>query len=74
MKHHVVNVEEKIGKTVGRRVLRDGWEYAMGMQKVAGQLQKSFGAPRFPKGVYRFNSFEEADAWTMKYLTAKRLN
>lgn len=22
----------------------------------------------FPKGVYRFRSFEEADAWTEKYL------
>ncbi|MGI8437988.1 MAG: hypothetical protein ACR2NX_13990 [Chthoniobacterales bacterium] len=74
MKHHVINVEETIGKTVGRRVMKDGWRYAMGMQKLAVQLQKTVGTPRFPRGVYRFNSFEEADAWTMKYLTAKRPN
>lgn len=72
MKHHVVNVEEKIGKTVGRRVVRDGFAYAMGMQKLAVQTQKRTGHPRFPRGVFRFDSFEEADAWTMKYLTAKR--
>ena len=67
----VINLEEKIGKTVGRRVLRDGFRYGMGMQKLAVELQKSFGHPRFPKGVFRFHSFEEADAWTMKYLTRK---
>lgn len=70
MKHHVINVEEKIGKTVGRRVLKDGWSYAMGMQKTVGQLQKTFGGPRFPRGVFRFNSFEEADAWMMRHIIA----
>lgn len=70
MKHHVINVEEKIGKTVGRRVLKDGWSYAMRMQKMAGQLQKAFGRPRFPRGVFRFHSFEEADAWLMNHMVA----
>lgn len=74
MRHPVVNVDEFIGKTVGRRVLRDGFQYAMGMQKMAGQLQKTFGGPHHPKGVFRFNSFEEADAWTMNYMTTRRPN
>lgn len=68
----VVNIEEKIGKTVGRRVLRDGFKYGMGMQKLAGQMPKTFKHPRFPKGVFRFKTFEEADAWMMKYMTRSR--
>ena len=67
----VINIEEKIGKTVGRRVLRDGFRYGMGLQKLAAEIQKTTRHPRFPKGVFRFKSFEEADAWTMKYLTQK---
>ena len=70
----VINIEEKIGKTVGRRVLRDGFRYAMGMQKLAVEFQKTFRHPRYPKGVFRFKSFEEADAWTMKYQTRKAPN
>ena len=67
----VINLEEKIGKTVGRRVLRDGFRYGMGMQKLAVELQQTLRHPRFPKGAFRFNSFEEADAWTMKYQTRR---
>ena len=65
----VINLEEKIGKTVGRRVLRDGFRYGMGLQKLAVDVQKTMQHPRFPKGVFRFKSFEDADAWEMKYLT-----
>ena len=68
----VVNLEEKIGKTVGRRVIRDAFEYGMGLQKFAAELQESFGRPRFPKGAYKFNSFEEADAWMTKFLSRKK--
>jgi hypothetical protein len=69
--HPVINVEESIGKTVGTRVLRDGFAYGMGMQKLAVEMQRTLQHPRFPKGVFRFRSFEEADAWTMKYLTQR---
>ncbi|MDP9292318.1 MAG: hypothetical protein M3O82_08140 [Verrucomicrobiota bacterium] len=74
MKHPVINVEETIGKTVGRRVIRDGFRYGMGMQRLAVQMQKTFGGPRFPKGVFRFQSFEDADAWMMKYMTQRGPN
>lgn len=72
MQHPVINIEEQIGKTVGRRVIRDGFKYAMGLQELCGELQRELKHPRFPKGVFRFRSFEEADAWTMKYLTDRR--
>jgi len=64
----IVNLEEKIGKTVGRRLPpRDMFAYAMGLQKTSAQLARTFRHPPMPKGVFRFHSHAEADAWLMKY-------
>jgi hypothetical protein len=71
VQHPLINIEERIGKTVGRRVLRDGFAYGMGMQKLAGELAQTFKHPRFTRGVFKFKSFEEADAWAMKHLIRK---
>lgn len=66
----VINMEEKIGKTVGRRTApKDGFKYAMDLQRTANQLMKSWGRGICPKGVYRFKSHEEADEWLMKMMT-----
>jgi len=35
-------------------------------------MQKAGFFPRFPKGVYRFKTFEEADEWMMKAMTTGR--
>lgn len=68
MSDAVINLEEKIGKTVGRRTkLRDAFEYGMGLQRAGSELAQALGGPRYPKGVFRFKSHEEADAWLMKY-------
>jgi hypothetical protein len=65
-----VNLEERIGKTVGRRRLpRDSFEYGMQLQKTGAELSRTFCVMRIPKGVYRFRSHEEADAWMMRHLT-----
>lgn len=68
----VINLEEKIGKTVGRRTAPDP------LQIQAGEIANSEDWRRaFPRlwgtrpGVYRFKSHEEADAWLMKHLTGK---
>jgi hypothetical protein len=67
-----INLEEQIGKVVGRRLSpRDAFEYGMRLQKAGGELMRTFGKARIPKGVFRFHSHEEADAWMMKYLTQK---
>lgn len=68
----VVNIDEKIGKTVGRRKIADSLVYAFGLQKTLAQIREEAAFPRFPKGVFKFRSFEEADAWTMRYLTSPR--
>jgi hypothetical protein len=65
----VINLEEQIGKTVGRRRFPgDGFAYGMQLQKSGAELSKTFGGFRVPKGVYRFHTHEEADAWMMKQL------
>ena len=68
----VVNIEENIGKTVGRRRITDSLEYGLGLQKSLARIREESPFPRFPKGVFKFRSFEEADAWTMRYLTGHR--
>lgn len=68
----IVNLEENIGKTVGRRrPPRDAFAYGMALQKTGGQLARSFGSPKYPRGVFKFHSHEEADAWLMKFRTKK---
>jgi hypothetical protein len=64
----VVNVEEFIGKTVGRRVPPSG----AGLQKTLNQALKTQKRNLCPKGVYRFNSHEEADAWMLKMMNRKK--
>ncbi len=65
----IINLEENIGKTVGRRTApKDAFAYGMALQQTALDLQKSFGFRGLPRGVFRFNSHEEADRWMMKHL------
>ena len=68
----MVNIDEKIGKTVGRRRIKDSLEYGFGLQESLARIREDAPSPRFPRGVFKFRSFEEADAWTMRYLTKPR--
>jgi hypothetical protein len=56
----VVNVEEFIVKTVGRRVPNDSGE---ALEDALKQESSSQTRKICPRGVYRFHSHEEADAW-----------
>jgi len=57
-------------KVVGRPGrARAGLTGADAMQRLANALRK--GKPFMPKGVFRFKSFEEADAWKVKMLTRR---
>ena len=69
--HPVVNIEDPVGKVVGKRANiseRNYIDYALAMQKSL----RGFSQPRFPKGVFRFKSHEEADQWLMDHLTRKQ--
>ncbi len=64
-----INVEEKIDRFVGRRTQTpDSLAAGMQLQETAVQLHKSFKHRWCPKGVYRFKTHEEADAWMTKML------
>ena len=68
----MINLEEHIGKTAGRRAApSDAFRYGMQLQKTGARMIRTAGGMRIPKGVYRFHSHEEADAWMMKYLIRK---
>ena len=57
-------------KVVGRRRLRGGLTAAAGLLELAVQLRGD--KPFIPKGVHRFASFEESDAWSLTMLTRPR--
>jgi hypothetical protein len=59
----IVNMEETPGKTVGRvaAAVRDYDRLVAASESIMPRLP-------FPKGVYRFRTFEEADAWTEQHL------
>lgn len=72
MNYAVINIEDPVGKTVGRRVLEDAGKYGMGLQKLVNQVRRSQGFGGLcPKGVYRFRSHEEADAWMRKEIVQR---
>ncbi len=68
--HPVVNVDEKIGKTVGRRRAGDPLIVAPGDRGRTREWQEAGFFPRIEKGVYRCKTFEDADEWWMKAMTA----
>ena len=68
----IVNVDDPVAKTVGRRTAVDPLRIVPGeKQAKIGWCEAGF-FPRIRKGVYRFNSHEEADQWLMDHLTRKR--
>jgi hypothetical protein len=74
MNHSVINTEDPVGKTVGRRVVKDPWKYGMGLQKAANEMRRSFGQGGIcPRGVFRFSSHEEADQWMIEKLVERAL-
>ncbi|HSU57378.1 MAG TPA: hypothetical protein VLT36_25270 [Candidatus Dormibacteraeota bacterium] len=74
MKRAIVNMEEQIGKTVGkRRPPSDSFAAGMELQKTAWELHKSFHSHWAPKGVYRFKTHEEADEWMMRMLARSQI-
>jgi hypothetical protein len=69
-----INVEEKIERFVGRRTgTPDSLRAGMQLQETAAQLHRAFKHRWMPKGVYRFKTHEEADAWMTKMLAQSGL-
>lgn len=67
--HSVVNVEENIGKVVGRRRLPKPSEVLLSACKLSARSKISSGK----KGVFRFETFEDADKWMMDLSVAQAI-
>jgi hypothetical protein len=70
----VVNIDDPVAKTVGRRTAVDPLRVVSSEKRAKIGWSKAGFFPRIPKGVYRFSSHEEADQWLMNHLTRKREN
>jgi hypothetical protein len=64
----VINLEETIGKQVGRRKPpADPLRAASDMNQLATSLMNAAGHKLPRRGVFRFHTHEEADQWMMKF-------
>ncbi len=69
----IVNLEEQPGKTVGKRSApADSFQAGMDLQQTVVDLGKSLGQGLVPRGVYRFQSHQEADEWMMQMIARRR--
>ncbi|HEX4707271.1 MAG TPA: hypothetical protein VH229_06015 [Candidatus Udaeobacter sp.] len=68
----VVNVDEKIGKVVGRiPPAAEAFSRGMRLQRTINQLQ-SYLEGICPTGVFRFDNHEQADEWLLKWMSRRR--
>ena len=70
----IVNLEETPGKVVGhRRPPADGLSPSNAPRVTdAKAWQRALGGLRIPRGVYRFRTHEEADAWLWEKMIQSR--
>ena len=74
VKQPFINAEENIDRFVGKPTNSpESFQTAMQLQEAAVQLHKTFQLRWAPKGVYRFKTHEEADAWMTKMLARSTL-
>jgi hypothetical protein len=67
----VVNVDEKIGKIVGRiPPATEAFARAMKLQQTINRLQRHLEGI-CPTGVFRFDTHEQADEWLLKWMSCR---
>lgn len=69
MNDPVINLDEPIGKWVGRRKLPQPLDARLSTRQQSEAWRAAFGGVRLPKGVYRFKTHEEANEWELKMMT-----
>ncbi len=68
----VINIEENIGKTVGRRRPPNHLCSKTHSIQRAKDWQKALPVRMPPRGVFRFSSHEEANLWMTKHTGVKK--
>jgi hypothetical protein len=70
-----INVEESIDRFVGRRTKTpDALSTATSNKAHSIAWRKAFGGIRVPRGVHRFATHEEADAWLWRMISRPKAN
>lgn len=67
-----VSPDETPGKTVGRRIISSTLDPTASTRERARGWTEAMKTPFVPRGVYRFNSHEEADEWMWKMISRKK--
>lgn len=68
-----INLEENIGKVVGRRNRApDGLSVRTSNKTDAMAWRRALGGVNVPRGVHRFKSHEEADVWLWRMIARPR--
>ncbi|MGJ8633045.1 MAG: hypothetical protein ACSHX7_03930 [Luteolibacter sp.] len=62
----IINIEENIGKTVGKRKPPHPLDPTSHSIKRAKEWSQAFPPFMTPKGVYRFKTHEEAEQWKIR--------
>jgi len=75
MTEPLINLEENIGKVVGKRTKApvDPFKTGMDLQTLSASLHRSLKHRWAAKGVYRFASHEEADEWMWRMLAQSQI-
>ena len=69
MTQPVINLEEHIERTVGRRTKApNALSTATSHKAESIAWRRAFGGVRVPRGVYRFTSHAEADQWLWRMI------
>ncbi len=69
----IINLQDSATKVVGKRKPpHDSFRAGMALQDTVVALGQSQGKGLVPKGVFRFNSHEEADRWMWEMLARIR--
>jgi hypothetical protein len=69
---NVINIGDPAGKKVGRRRPQPALEIADGLQRFVNEHFKESGHRFGRRGVFRFNSHEEANAWMKNSIRPKK--
>lgn len=73
MADRTINVEDPVGRTVGRRSgVADALVVRPGAKADAEAWRRVFGGLRVKRGVYRFRSHDEADEWLWQAMARAR--
>lgn len=72
VKQPFINVEERIDRFVGRRTKTpDALSLTSSRKADSMAWRRAFGGLRVPRGVHRFRTHEEADAWLWRMMTRR---